>query len=144
MQISKAVFLLLLIGIAGGCGSSPTAPAPLQQPPPQQTVLANFADPSSSFSTSDVRDVQDHIVNFDISTNSLVWSLTGQKFTGYPVNGNFIGSNNKFQVRFGTKGGDCRAYFTEAATGTICDIELFSGQIVISPTQTTPEGSCKG
>jgi hypothetical protein len=142
MHVSKAVLLVSLIGVAGGCGSSPTAPpAPQPTPTPAQPVLATFADPSSSFSTKDVHDVKDHIVNFDTSTNSLIWSLTGQKFTGYPVSGNLIGGT--FQARFGTKDGDCRAYFTEAATGTICDIEVSGGGIAISPTPTTPGGPCK-
>ena len=112
MHVSKAVLLVSLIGGAGGCGSSPTAP-PTQQPTqtPVQPVLATFADPSSSFSTKDVHDVKDHIVNFDTSTNSLIWSMTGQKFTGYPVSGNFIGGDKQFQAFFGTKDGDCRAYF---------------------------------
>jgi len=103
-----------------------------------------MSDPSSSFSTQEVRDVQDHIVNFDLTTSSLIWKLTGQKFSGYPVSGNFIGSDRKFQVRFGPKDDGCHAYFTEAASGTICDIEVANGQAVISPTsQAVPAGPCK-
>jgi len=142
MHVSKAVLLLMLIGIAAGCGSSPTSSTPPPPPaPPSPTVLANFTDPKTSFSTQDVREAQRQIVRFDVSTNSLIWTLTGQKFTGYPVSGNSIGSDRKFQVAFGMEDGEHRAYFTEAATGTICDIEVLNGQLVILPTsQTVPGG----
>jgi hypothetical protein len=44
-------------------------------------------------------------------------------------------------VRFGTKDGQRRAYFTEAAAGTICDVEIVGGQVSITPTTVTVPGS---
>ena len=93
-------------------------------------------DPSSTFSTSDVRDVQDHIVRFNTAGNSLIWAADGRSFAGYPVDGNFIRSDRFFQVRFGTKDGQRRAYFTETVAETICDIEIVNGQLILSATNT--------
>jgi hypothetical protein len=92
------------------------------------------------FTTSDVRDVQEQIVRFNTVDNSLIWAADGRRFPGYPVSGNFIRQDMFFQVRFGTKDGERRAYFTEAARGTICDIEVIGGQLVISPTNVTMPG----
>lgn len=136
----KGVLLLAAIGVAVGCGSSGTAPTPT--PTPQaQPVLVNFTDTATSVSTKDVRESQRRIVNFDSTTSSLIWTLSGQKFTGYPVSGNFIGVDRKFQVIFGTEAGERRAYFTEAATSTICVIEVVNGQLVISGTSEKVPGS---
>ena len=46
-----------------------------------------------------------------------------------------------FQVRFGTKDGERRAYFTEAEATTICDIEIVGGQLMITPTNVNVPGS---
>jgi len=104
-------------------------------------VLAVFRDPASAFATSDVRDVQDQIVRFDTVANSLIWAADGRSFPGYPVDGNFLRSDRSFQVRFGTKDGERRAYFTETATATMCDVEVIGGRLVISPTDVPVPGS---
>ena len=88
-----------------------------------------FTDPASSFTTSDVRDVQEQIVRFDTASNSLIWAGDGRSFSGYPVSGLFIRADSFFQVRFGTKAGERRAYFTEAAAATICDIEIAAASL---------------
>ena len=100
-----------------------------------------FTDPASNFSTSDVRDVQDQIVRFDTANNSLIWAADGRSFPGYPVSGTFVRADKFFQVRFGTKNGEHRAYFTEAASATICDVEVVNGQLVISPTAVPVPGT---
>jgi len=93
-----------------------------------------FTDPVSGISTPDVRDVQEQIVHFNTANDSLIWTADGRSFTGYPVSGNFVRSDKNFQILFGTKDGERRAYFTETATGTLCDIEVSGNQLVISPT----------
>jgi hypothetical protein len=103
--------------------------------------LAIFHDPASTFSTSDVRDVQDQIVRFDTAASSLIWAADGRSFPGYAVDGNFIRSDRAFQVRFGIKDGERRAYFTETIKGTICDIEVINGQLLLSSTNVTVPGS---
>jgi hypothetical protein len=88
----------------------------------------------------DVRDVHRQIVRFD-SAGMLIWVADGSRFPGYPVSGNFITSGQQFQVRFGIEDGERRAYFTETGPRTICDIEVRSGQLSITPTSQTVPGS---
>jgi len=126
---------LVLSSITLGCGGSsqsPVTPTPTPTPTP---VLATFTDTANSFSTSDVRDVGEQIMRFDTASNSMIWMLNGQSYAGYPViDGSFIRADKFFQVRFGTVNGDRRAYFTEAARGTICDVEVSNGAVIINPT----------
>ena len=142
---SAAVTLLILIEGMAGCGGSASAPTPqptpTTTPPPGPVQLAVFSDPDSSFMTSDVRDVQRQIVRFDVASNSLIWVGDGRSFSGYPASGLFIGADRSFQVRFGTEDGERRAYFTEAAAETICDIEIVGGQLVITGTNVKVPGS---
>jgi hypothetical protein len=100
-----------------------------------------FSDPASSFTTLDVRDVQEQIVRFDVASSSLIWAADGRSFTGFPVSGNFIRADRFFQVRFGTKDGERRVYFTETVATTICDIEIVGGQVIITPTTVHVPGS---
>lgn len=148
MQVAKPIVLVVLIAALSGCGgsdSSPTTPTPSNPtppPPPAAPVqLAVFSDPTSSFTTSDVRDAEEEIVRFDVANNALIWAGDGRSFSGFPVNGLFIRADRFFQVRFGTKDGERRAYFTEAVATTICDVELVGGQLVINPTTMTVPGS---
>ncbi len=144
MRKSTAIlFLVLTLGIAGcgGSGSVTTPPPPPPAQPPAPVQLVVFRDPDSSFTTSDIRDVQDQIVRFDMTSNSLIWAADGRSFQGYPVSGNFLRADRAFQVRFGTKDGERRAYFTETVATTICDIEIVGGQLVISPTSVKVPGN---
>ncbi len=100
--------------------------------------LAVFADPDSDFTTSDVRDVDEEIVRFDTTTNSIIWAEdeTSYQAGAWTVNGVFLAGGG-FQVRFGTKDGERRAYFTETGPATICQIEAAGGFISISATNVT-------
>lgn len=143
---SVAVLVFMLIGGAAACGgseSAPTTPSPPPPPPPPSSPvqLVVFSDPTTSFTTSDVRDAQRQIVRFDMANNSLIWAADSRSFSGYPVNGLFIRADRFFQVRFGTEDGERRAYFTEAVATTICDVEIVGGQLVINPTSLTVPGS---
>jgi hypothetical protein len=147
MTRATAVLLLILIEGMAACGDSgstprtPSTPTPPPPPPPSGPVqLAVFSDPASSFTTSDVRDVQRQIVRFDVASHSLIWAADSRSFSGYPVNGLFIRADRFFQVRFGTEDGERRAYFTEAGSGTICDVEIVGGQLVITGTNVTVPG----
>lgn len=122
----------LLVGV-GACSDddSPTSPTP------PTLTLASFVDPRGG-STTDVRDSEGDIVRFTVD-GLLVWPPTMATFGGFPVAGNLIGPTQGFEIRFGTEGGQRRAYFTERGPGTICDIDLINGMINISPTsQTVP------
>ena len=142
-QLNRRLLMAVLIGGVVGCGGgsrSPTAPPP-PPPPPAAAPQAVFTDSASGFSTSDVRDSQDQIVRFDNTGNVLVWMIDGRRFSGFPVNGNLIRSDGFFQVRFGTKDGERRAYFTETVATTICDIEIVGGSVFITPTTQHVPGS---
>src|SRR5262245_22328851 len=115
---------------------SPSAPTggtlPASAPAPSPVQLAQFTDPVSGMMTPDVRDVDEQTVRFDTNNRTLIWQADGRTFSGYTVNGDMI--NGSFQVRFGTKGGERRVYFTETARPFICNIEVTNGLLTISAT----------
>ncbi len=100
-----------------------------------ESKFAVFDDPDTDFSTSDVRDVDEEIVRFDREMLAIVWAADETSFDAgmWDVNGNLL-AGGFFSVRFGTKDGQRRAYFTETATATICDIFVESGSLLIFPT----------
>ena len=106
------------------------------------STIAVFVDTQTAFSTTDVRDVNGDIVRFDTSTDSIIWAASGAAYqTGFwPVNGVFLAGGG-FQVRFGTQGGQRRAYFTETGNGFICQIAVIGGNLFISGTNVpVPQG----
>jgi|SoiMethySBSTD1v2_1073268.scaffolds.fasta_scaffold105088_2 hypothetical protein len=139
LATSAVVVTALLAGTASGCGGSSGA-TPTPPPPPVQ--LAVFADPMpSSLTTSNVRDAQEEIVRFDLTSGSLIWAADGRMFAGYPViNSYFVRADQAFQVRFGTKDGERRAYFTETVRGTICDVSVVNGVLMVLPTDVPVPG----
>ncbi len=147
MKLSTtALFFAILVatGCGGGSGSTSTTTTPSPTPTvptPLPVQLAVFMDPATGFSTSDVRDVQEQIVRLDTANNALIWAADGRSFPGYPVSGNFFRADKAFQVRFGVKDGERRAYFTEAVATTICDVEIVGNALVISPTTVHVPGS---
>lgn len=136
------------------CGN-PTAPGPFASLPfvpppatptpiPPPTRLMTFFDGASGLSTSDVRDVHDQIVRFN-SAGELIWTLDDRHFKSYPVNGNTIrgpGQNDWFQIYFGTKDGERRAYlgWDEAwchcpgYPPSIIDVEVVDGRVIFRAT----------
>ena len=139
MKSDMTVLLLTMIGAfaacGGGDGGSQNITGPTQ---PLTVLLAQFTDPVSGLLTSDVRDVDEQIVRFDTNNHTLIWQADGRTFPGYTVNGNNI--NSDFCVRFGTKDGARRAYFTETTRPFICNIEVANGQISISATNVPVPG----
>ncbi len=97
-----------------------------------------FTDEATGFSTTDVRDVDEEIVRFDAETKAIVWAADDTSYQEglWTVDGVFLAGGG-FQVRFGTKDGEQRAYFTETGPATICQIEASEGGISISPTSVT-------
>jgi hypothetical protein len=147
------VLLMLAPGLTGFGGSSslwaPVAPSQPSAPRPTP-IQAVCTDPRSGFSTSDVRDAQEQIVRFT-SAPELIWITDGTTFPGYPVKGNLITADiNRFfylDVRFGTKDGEQRAYLTwyddynHYYPGTIVDLEVVGGHLVIAETHVTVPGT---
>jgi len=99
--------------------------------------LAVFTDSESSLRTNDVYDVNNEVVQFDPATSSMIWVGTGVSFPGYPVDGDLVRSDGYFKVRFGTVEGARRAFFTETAAATICDVQVNNGALAIYSTNVT-------
>ena len=66
-----------------------------------------FTEQASGFSTSDLRDAQEQIVQFN-TANELIWTADGTHLPGYRAQGNFIPAEAScgFVVRFGTRNGE--------------------------------------
>jgi hypothetical protein len=133
-RICLSLSLASAMGLLLGC---PLVPGKDNGTGESKFVL--FVDPDSDFSTRDVRDVEEEIVRFDSETNSIVWTQDGTSYQAgaWTTNGNLLGANGSFQVRFGTKDGQRRAYFTETGPATLCDIRVTNGNLQIFPTAVT-------
>jgi hypothetical protein len=107
-----------------------------------------FTDPASGFSTSDLRDAHDRIVQFN-TANELIWTADGTRLPGYVVNGNGINAEASCQcwlvVRFGTRDGERHGYLTadygHDNPGTMVDLAIAGGVLVVSPTDVFPPGT---
>jgi hypothetical protein len=136
--MNKSLGILGILALAVSCDGTSTDPTP----PPAGSNLAVFTDPASGFSTTDVRDVDDQIVRFNPADRTLIWTPSNLIFDNWPVNGNLLGPTGDFQVRFGTVSGQRRAYFTETGRGTICDLQVDSGNVLrLLPTNSLPPNS---
>ncbi len=100
--------------------------------------LAVFTETETGFSTSDVRDVDGEIVQFDSTAKTIIWAADNTSYQAgvWDVAGVLL-SGGSFQVRFGSEGGERRAYFTETGSATICQIEPAGEFLSISGTTTT-------
>ena len=101
-----------------------------------------FLDEATDFQALDVHDATRDIVRFDATLGAMV-SLDGSTMVpGWAVTGNalrWVRSGVAFRVRFGTELGERRAFFTEDAAGTICDLRLYgTDQLGISGTAEIP------
>lgn len=129
---------LLALALAG-CGDSVSTSSTTPPPPPAAgATLAVFTDAETGFQTTDVRDVDNEIVRFDVSDGTLIWTPENLLFDGWRVQGSFLDEDRLFQVRFGTVSGERRAYFTESGRGTICDLSVVNNQLLIEPTDLLP------
>jgi hypothetical protein len=149
------VVLVVALGLVGCSGSSllPALPAPTSRPVSQPAAiqLVVFSDRASAFATSDVRDVQDQLVSFN-TADELIWTADGRHFSEYIVDGTLIAYHHKadklFQVRFGTRAGEPRAYLTwtddrlRGAQATILDLSVDGrGNLIIAETSVPVPGT---
>ena len=150
----KTVAVLVLVvftqGLAG-CGSdysAPSAPSSLGAPgSPVAISLIMFRDRRSGFSTSEVRDADEQIVQFN-TTGELIWS-DGSRLRGYWAQGNSIPAETAcacwLAVRFGTSGGERRAYLTadygHDNPGTLVDLEVTGDALVVRRTAVFAPGT---
>ena len=105
-------------------------------------AFVSFVDDATGFATEDVHDANREVVRFDAAQQTMVAFDTGDSVSGWVATGNDLSwssSGVEFRVRFGTEEGERRAYFTETATGTICDLRLTGpDQLGISGTREIP------
>ena len=155
------IALLLFIQGLVGCGRSgspsmPGAPSPVAQPVPQpaSNPLVVFKDPLTGLSTSDVRDAQDHIVQFT-TAGELVWTADGTRLPGHSAEGpGHPSSSNVAEepschcwlvVRFGASNGERHAYLTadyiHFNPGTVVALGIAGGALIVSRTDVFPPGT---
>jgi hypothetical protein len=105
-------------------------------------AFTRFTDPSSGFSTDEVRDVDREVVRFDARLGAMVWAATGDAVSGWTTSSadlSWSRSGVAFRVRFGTEQGERRAYFTETGSGTICNLNILGPeQLTIFGTNEPP------
>ncbi len=96
-----------------------------------------FTDPKTGYLTTDIYDFNGDIIRINTRDHSMIWLQNGSSyFEGrYTVTGDqLLRDDQFFQVRFGTEGGQRKAFFTEAAKKTICDIRLVGDNLRIFAT----------
>jgi hypothetical protein len=158
------VVLMLTLGLAGCGDSAPSAPSvtgsashpSATSTSPPTSVLTVFTDPVTGFATTDLRDVQEQILQLN-SVGELIWTADGTRLPGYRlatypfggpvpfIEGKICPEECAFEIRFGTKGGERRAYLTvdhvHRNPGTLVDVEVAGGALVVTETEVYPPGS---
>jgi hypothetical protein len=120
---------------------APTPVVPAPPPAPVATDLVTFIDPFSGGATSDVRDIDDQIVRFNFA-GELIWVADGTRFPGFPiVQRSYIMADASYQVRFGIKDGQRRAYFGAHDQDLLYDLENVNGHLVITGTNVPVPGT---
>lgn len=127
-KMAAAVILSIVGHGLAGCNDSshaalaPSAPSPIPQaapapvPLPTLNGLAVFTDSATGFSTTDVLDSDGQMIRVN-TANELIWVADGTRFPEFiAAASNTIGYHHAgdtyFQIRFGTKAGERRAYVT--------------------------------
>jgi len=142
MRTTGIVLLLAIAAVHSACGGGGgmTSPSSVSR----STALARFLDPDSDFSTTDVRDAQGEIVQFN-TAGELVWTADGSRFPGYIADGRVVTADRicggcYFYVRFGNHDGERRAYLTWSAPvtanqpATLLDVAVVGGVLVVHDT----------
>jgi hypothetical protein len=113
--------------------------------------LMVFSEPGSGFSTSDLRDAQGHIVQFDLK-GRLIWKASGARLTGFTRPVALLISlplghpcQCWLEVRFGTDEGERRAYLTgdygHDNPATLLDLDVAGNNLLVSRTQVHTPGT---
>jgi hypothetical protein len=154
-KLAALIGLSLIVQILAGCGRSdtrpPSAPSVVRQP-----VIATivFKDPLTGLSTSDVRDAQNDVVQFN-TAGELVWTADGTHLAGHYVQGPGYQSSLSIAgelscacwlvVRFGASDGERRAYLTadygHFNPGTLVALDIAGGALTVTATDTFPPGT---
>lgn len=143
MRQSAVIGLLALASLFAGCGGRDalsgrdplaTAPSPVQVAPTPQVIV--FRDAVTGFSTSDVRDADEQMVQFN-TAGEVIWAADGTRFRGIGVNENSM-DREGLEVQFGTKNGERRAYLTYSfnwyhygPSAIVVDLEIVNGRLLV-------------
>jgi len=159
----KRLILVASLAVLVSCGDrGPSAgarvgPSPTSPTVPTTAGLVVFTERGTNFSTTDLRDAQDQILQID-ALDELIWTPDGTRLPGYHVEtmefsrgffyfvtGNICREGCQFEVRFGTKDGERRAYLTvdygHDNPGTMVDVEVAARTLVVSQTSLYPPGT---
>ena len=156
MRTQAAIVIVIVAnGLAGcdGSSSQPTSPSSASSGNPSGApALVTFFDPASRFSTSDLRDAEDEIMQFS-TAGELVFPATNTRLAGFRrlsgpeqgIEGDICGRSCGFVVRFGIKDGEQRAYLTidygHDNPGTLVNVAVANGVLFMSQTDLYPPGS---
>jgi len=156
-SVAGIAVLIVANGLVGACSNpaapalAPSASAPPGVSQPNAGPLVVFTDPLTGRATSDVRDAQNHVVQFT-TANELIW-IDGTHLPGHQADG----PGHRFQngapepscqcwlvVRFGAADGERRAYMTadlgHSNPGTVVNLEIAGSALVVSWTDLFPPG----
>lgn len=153
MRIQAAFVIVIAQWLAGcdGSYSPPTAPSSCSSANPGVSLVA-FRDSASGFTTSDLRDAEDEVVQFS-TAGELVLPATNTRLPGFRrlsgpeqgIEGNICGPYCAFVVRFGVKDGEHRAYLTidygHDNPGTLVNVAVANGVLFMTQTDLYPPGS---
>jgi hypothetical protein len=155
--------LFLLVSATAACSYSrpnfsstmPASPTPVVAK--DAGTLVVFTEPATGFSTIDVHDAHDRIVQFTTS-GDLVWTPDGTHIPGYLVEPQaappayFLGPGTfpcadfcDFSIRFGARDGQRQAYLTidygHSNPGTMVDVEVIDHALKVTQTSLFPPGT---
>lgn len=157
MKSGTGLILFVLAQGLTGCDSARAPlPGPSPGPQPPQPALVTFTERATGFSTTDLYDVQGQVVQIN-TANELIWTPDGTRLPGYRlgvatpyyevpfVDGQICPEGCSFELRFGSKDGVRRAYLTldygHYNPGTLVDVELAGGALVVTQTDVYPPGA---
>jgi hypothetical protein len=155
MRIQAVIVIVIVAQGVAGCDRSyspPTAPSPSPSATPSEVGLVVFRDPATGFATSDLRDAEDEVMQFS-TAGELVFPAIDTRLPGFRplrgpeqgIEGNICVPECAFVVRFGIKDGERRAYLTvdyiHNNPGTLVDVEVVNGALVVTQTDLYPPGS---
>jgi Carboxypeptidase regulatory-like domain len=153
--------VLLLASAVTACSYSrptfssamPASPTPVAAP--NTGALVVFTEPATGFSTTDVHDAHDRIIQFTTS-GDLVWTPDGTHIPGYPLEpyaqppAYGLGPGTcaefcDFSIRFGARDGQRHAYMTidygHSNPGTMVDVEVIDHALLVTQTSFYPPGT---
>ena len=163
LPVTRVIVVIVLASVLAACGGqTPTAPTTSTQAPvasqPNPDSLVVFREPSTGFSTSDLRDASGRIIQLTTG-GDLIWTPSGARVSGYVIDSGhwapptyFIGLQTgvcgefcAFSVRFGTEDGQRGAYLTvdygHNNPGTLVNVEIVGDSIVVTQTSRVPPGT---